>query len=59
MTICGFGNPDSPVSFERRDGCYRIKAGWVDGTSTSYVSCGIETDAAGWIGKPKSITVHN
>ena len=58
ITICNFGNPDHANVHGRLDTCYRVKAVWIDGTSTGFTYCGIESDAAGWIGRPKSITVH-
>jgi hypothetical protein len=58
VTICNPGDPNSTVEYGRLDTCYRTKAAWFDGTSTGFTYCGIESDAAGWIGKPKSITVH-
>jgi len=59
VTICGAGDPEAQFAYGRRDVCYRTTAAWFDGTSTGYVYCGLETDAAGWFSKPKSITVHN
>jgi len=59
ITICNTGDPASPVAYGSRDTCSRITAPWFDGTSTGFWSCGIESEAAGWISKPKSITVHN
>ena len=59
VTVCNHGDPDSVLSYSRRDQCNRWIAGWFDGTNTGVVYCGQRNPDGTRTGEPKSITVHN
>ena len=64
VTVCQPTNPDAYGVASQRDTCSRFKPGWIRGTSTGIVSCGVRwVDGDGALVQetpdPISITVHD